>query len=139
MGPSDNLTNPTIRGATSGLCGSEAGGAPLGGTQGRCGLGPRLQRALALWFLDNATLRNGYTEIAPPYLVRPEVQGVIPRAFSDARNPLQMVNPWAPPRYGTWVESTVFEPGIPTNRPLNEFDPNTPGKWRGIKLFEILF
>jgi hypothetical protein len=75
----------------------------------------------------------------PPYLVRPEVQGVIPRAFSDARNPLQMVNPWAPPRYGTWVESTVFEPGIPTNRPLNEVDPNTPGKWRGIKLFEILF
>jgi|SRR5207244_9886276 len=75
----------------------------------------------------------------PPYLVRPEVQGVIPRAFSDARNPLQMVNPWAPPRYGTWVESTVFEPGIPTNRTLNEFDPNTPGKWRGIKLFEILF
>jgi hypothetical protein len=74
----------------------------------------------------------------PPYLVRPEVQGVIPRAFSDARNPLQMVNPWAPPRYGTWVESTVFEPGT-TNRTLNEFDPNTPGKWRGIKLFEILF
>ena len=75
----------------------------------------------------------------PPYLVRPEVQGVIPRAFSDARNPLQMVNPFAPPRYGTWVESTVFEPGTSPIRTLNVFDPNTPGKWRGIKLFEILF
>jgi hypothetical protein len=74
----------------------------------------------------------------PPYLVRPEVQGVVPRAFSDSRNPLQMLNPWAPPRYGTWVESTSFEPGT-TNRTLNVFDPNTPGKWRGIKFFEILF
>jgi hypothetical protein len=75
----------------------------------------------------------------PPMLQRPPVEGVIPRAFSDSRNPLQMLNPWAPPRYGTWVESTVFEPGMPTYRPTNEFDPNTPGKWRGIKLFEILF
>ena len=36
------------------------------------------------------------------------------------------VNPWAPARYGTWVESTSF-------------DPNHPGKWNGIKLFEIIF
>ena len=62
----------------------------------------------------------------PPMLQRPPVEGVIPRAFSDSRNPLQMLNPWAPPRYGTWVESTSF-------------DPNVPGKWKGIKLFEILF
>jgi hypothetical protein len=62
----------------------------------------------------------------PPMLQRPPVQGVIPRGFSDSRNPLQMVNPWAPPRYGTWVESTSF-------------DPDHPGKWNGIKLFEILF
>jgi hypothetical protein len=62
----------------------------------------------------------------PPYLKRPEVQGVIPRGFSDARNPLQMLNPWAPARYGTWVESTSF-------------DPDNPGKWKGIKLFEIIF
>jgi hypothetical protein len=62
----------------------------------------------------------------PPMLQRAPVQGVIPRAFSDSRNPLQMLNPWAPPRYGTWVEST-------------QFDPDHPGKWRGIKLFEILF
>ena len=62
----------------------------------------------------------------PPMLQRAPVQGVIPRAFSDSRNPLQMLNPWAPPRYGTWVEST-------------QFDPDHPGKSRGIKLFEILF
>jgi seryl-tRNA synthetase len=35
------------------------------------GAGPRLQRALALWFLDQAT-QNGYSEVAPPYLVRRE-------------------------------------------------------------------
>jgi seryl-tRNA synthetase len=34
------------------------------------GVGARLHRALGLWFLDVATLRNGYVEIAPPYLVR---------------------------------------------------------------------
>jgi len=62
----------------------------------------------------------------PPMIAHPEVQGVIPRAFSDARNPLQMINPWAPPRYGTWVESTAF-------------DPDNPGKWKGIKFFEIIF
>jgi hypothetical protein len=57
---------------------------------------------------------------------RARIQSTNPRAFSDSRNPLQMLNPWAPPRYGTWVESTSF-------------DPNYPGKWKGIKLFEILF
>ncbi len=62
----------------------------------------------------------------PPISERRAVQGVVPRAFRDGRNPLQMLNPWAPARYGTWVESTSF-------------DPNIPGKWKGIKLFEILF
>jgi len=37
-----------------------------------------------------------------------------------------MLNPWAPARYGNWVENTSF-------------DPNHPGKWNGIKLFEIVF
>jgi hypothetical protein len=62
----------------------------------------------------------------PPVAVRPEVRGVAPRAFGPGRNPLQMLNPWAPARYGTWVESTSF-------------DPDIPGKWKGIKIFEILF
>jgi seryl-tRNA synthetase len=35
------------------------------------GPGPRLQRALALWFLDQAAA-NGYEEVMPPYLVRRE-------------------------------------------------------------------
>jgi seryl-tRNA synthetase len=35
------------------------------------GPGPRLQRALALWFLDELAKR-GYAEVSPPYLVRRE-------------------------------------------------------------------
>ena len=62
----------------------------------------------------------------PPISERPAVEGVIPRGFSNGRNPFQMLNPWAPARYGTWIESTSF-------------DPEIPGKWKGIKLFEIIF
>jgi hypothetical protein len=62
----------------------------------------------------------------PPVSERPEVGGALPKAFGPGRNPLQMLNPWAPPRYGIWVENTSF-------------DPNYPGKWKGIKLFEIIF
>jgi hypothetical protein len=63
-------------------------------------------------------------ETPPP--VSPKVEGVLPKAFGSGRNPLQMLNPWAPARYGNWVENTSF-------------DPDHPGKWNGIKLFEILF
>jgi hypothetical protein len=62
----------------------------------------------------------------PPLLQRPAVEGVAPRAFGPGRNPFQMLNPWAPARYGNWVESTAF-------------DPNHPGKWNGIKLLEFIF
>ena len=62
----------------------------------------------------------------PPISERPAVEGVVPRAFGPGRNPFQMFNPWAPARYGTWVDSTSF-------------DPNIPGKWKGIKLFGIIF
>ncbi|HAF03806.1 MAG TPA: hypothetical protein DCG89_08410 [Spartobacteria bacterium] len=61
---------------------------------------------------------------APP-IYKKNVQGVVPRAVRGG-NPLQMLNPRAPAKYGTWVESTSF-------------DPNIPGKWKGIKLFEIWF
>jgi hypothetical protein len=61
----------------------------------------------------------------PPISLRPAVQGVVPQAIRGG-NPLQMLNPWAPGRYGTWVEHTSF-------------DPDIPGKWKGIKLFEIVF
>ncbi|MBS1842884.1 MAG: alkaline phosphatase family protein [Actinobacteria bacterium] len=43
LSAADNLTNTTLSGATSGQCGpSPQTTAPLGGEQGRCGLGPRL-------------------------------------------------------------------------------------------------
>jgi len=61
----------------------------------------------------------------PPLLQRPEVQGVLPRAFGPGRNPLQMINPLAPAKYGSAEQSVVI-------------DPET-GKWKGIKLFEIIF
>jgi len=62
----------------------------------------------------------------PPVSERPRVEGALPKAFGPGRNPLQMLNPWAPARYGNWVENTAF-------------DPDHPGKWNGIKLFEIIF
>ena len=60
---------------------------------------------------------------APP-IYRENVQGVIPRATRGG-NPLQMINPYAPAKYGTAAQSVVL-------------DPDT-GKWKGIKLFEIWF
>jgi hypothetical protein len=60
----------------------------------------------------------------PPLLQRPEVEGVVPRAVRGG-NPLQMLNPMAPAKYGTAEQSVVL-------------DPDT-GKWKGIKLFEIFF
>ena len=49
----------------------------------------------------------------PPLLQRPPVQGVIPRGLGDGRNPFQMLNPWAPARYGTWVDEYVVRPESP--------------------------
>jgi len=60
----------------------------------------------------------------PPAIFRENVQGVVPRAVRGG-NPLQMLNPNAPARYGTAEQSVVI-------------DPET-GKWKGIKLFEIFF
>ena len=43
LSPADNLTNTTLSGPTSGQCGPKPQTSPpLGGEQGRCGLGPRL-------------------------------------------------------------------------------------------------
>jgi hypothetical protein len=60
----------------------------------------------------------------PPPITGREVQGVVPRAVRGG-NPLQMLNPKAPARYGTAEQSVVYEPYT--------------GKWKGIKLFEILW
>jgi hypothetical protein len=61
----------------------------------------------------------------PPISNRAEMQGAVVTGVRGG-NPLQMLNPKAPARYGTWVQNTSF-------------DPNVPGKWKGIKLFEIVF
>lgn len=61
----------------------------------------------------------------PPPLPPREAGGVIPRAVRGG-NPLQMLNPRAPARYGTAEQSVSFHPDV-------------PGKWNGIKLFEIWF
>ena len=73
---------------------------------------------------------------APPPISRRDVTGVIPRAIRGG-NPLQMLNPRAPARYGTAEESVVYEPNYPRRSVIS--DPSYPGKWRGIKFFTILF
>ena len=74
-----------------------------------------------------ATTKKGVSNVpqVPPISNRREMQGAIPTGVRGG-NPLQMLNPKAPARYGTWVQNTSF-------------DPNVPGKWKGIKLFEIVF
>ena len=61
----------------------------------------------------------------PPPITSRDVQGVIPRAIRGG-NPVQMLNPAAPARYGTSEQSVTLK-------------PDGSGKWNGIKLFEILF
>ena len=61
---------------------------------------------------------------SPPPVVRKEnTDGVLPRAARGG-NPLQMLNPKAPAKYGTAAQSVILD---------------ETGKWRGIKLFEIFF
>jgi hypothetical protein len=55
----------------------------------------------------------------------PQATGVIPRAIRSG-NPLQMLNPLAPAKYGTADENVVLNPDV-------------PGKWDGIKLLGISF
>ena len=73
---------------------------------------------------------------APPPISRRDVTGVIPRAIRGG-NPLQMLNPRAPARYGTAAESVLYEASYPRRNAMN--DSNYPGKWRGIKFFTLLF
>ena len=61
----------------------------------------------------------------PPPVYKDNTSGVIPRAVRGG-NPLQMLNPRAPAQYGTAQESVSF-------------DPDIPGKWKGIKLFTFSF
>ena len=59
-------------------------------------------------------------ETPPPVSERPKIEGALPKAPGPGRNPLQMLNPWAPARYGIWV--------VRTHRSILI----TPGKWNGI-------
>ena len=60
----------------------------------------------------------------PPVTERGDVGGAVPRGVRGG-NPLQMLNPNAPAKYGTAAQSVIL-------------DPYT-GKWRGIKLFELFW
>lgn len=61
----------------------------------------------------------------PAILSRPAVSGVIPRAIHGG-NPLQMLNPFAPAKYGTSEENVSV-------------DPDVPGKVNGINFVSISF
>ena len=61
----------------------------------------------------------------PPPVYQDNTTGVIPRAVRGG-NPLQMLNPKAPAKYGKAEDSVSF-------------DPDIPGKWKGIKFFTFNF
>ena len=62
---------------------------------------------------------------APLIELKPQVTGVIPRIIRVG-DPLQMLNPFAPAKYGTAEEDTVL-------------DPDVPGRADGIKLLSVSF
>ena len=73
---------------------------------------------------------------APPLAPAP-VDGVIPRAVRGG-NPLQMLNPKAPAKYGTSQEAIVFEP-TPVSTNVAQNGQTDAGKWKGIKFFVFRF
>ena len=60
----------------------------------------------------------------PPVVERHDVDGAIPRGVRGG-NPIQMLNPNAPAKYGTSAQGVILEPYT--------------WKWKGIKLFEIFW
>jgi hypothetical protein len=69
--------------------------------------------------------RHSVQSHRPAAEARPQVTGVIPRAIRGG-NPLQMLNPLAPAKYGTAEENAVL-------------DPDVPGRGAGIKLLSVSF
>jgi hypothetical protein len=61
----------------------------------------------------------------PPTLPEQNISGAIPRAIRGG-NPLQMLNPFAPAKYGTAEENVSL-------------DREVPGKGNGINLFTTSF
>jgi hypothetical protein len=80
--------------------------------------------ASAQTFRTPATQKNIKRPTPPSPVYKDNVQGVIPRALRGG-NPFRMLNPNAPAKDGTAEQSVIV-------------DPDT-GKWKGIKLFEIVF
>ena len=73
---------------------------------------------------------------APPLAPAP-VDGVIPRGIRGG-NPLQMLNPKAPAKYGTSQEAIVFD-SAPMNSVPGQNGQTDAGKWKGIKFFVFRF
>jgi hypothetical protein len=82
-------------------------------------------RATALSPTTSFEHRNRAQQARPTILTERDVSGVIPRAVRGG-DPLQMLNPRAPAKYGTAEENVSL-------------DPDVPGKGNGIKLFNISF
>jgi ribosomal protein L13 len=61
----------------------------------------------------------------PATLFEQSISGVIPRAIRGG-NPLQMLNPFAPAKYGTAADNVSV-------------DPDVPGKVNGVKFVSIPF
>jgi hypothetical protein len=72
------------------------------------------------------TYRHHAVETNAPLIeLKPQVTGIIPRIIRGG-DPLQMLNPFAPAKYGTAEEDTVI-------------DPDVPGRADGIKLLSVSF
>ena len=61
----------------------------------------------------------------PAALSQPAASGVIPHALRGG-NPLEMLDPLAPAKYGTAEENVLLDPGV-------------TGRGNGINLFSISF
>ena len=82
------------------------------------GAGARLQRALITWMLDLHTQEHGYTEIAPPYLVRRDTMigsGNLPKfadnLYHDDEDDLWLIPTAEVPLTGIHREE-ILEPGM---------------------------
>jgi hypothetical protein len=78
-------------------------------------------------FVAPVTPKKQRERPAPPISKR-AVDGVIPRAIRGG-NPLQMINPRAPRKYGTSQEAVS----------MDLTDLRRPERWLGIKFFEFRF
>ena len=76
-------------------------------------------------------------ERKPPPLAPAPVDGVIPRAVRGG-NPIQMLNPKAPAKYGTSQDAIVFD-AAPMNTAMASNGQTDGTKWRGIKFFVFRF